>query len=82
MSKEVIVYSTPTCPYCHKTKEWLKEHKVNFKDVNVAEDQEAAKKMIEESGQTGVPVWKVVENGETKRVVIGYDINALEEEFT
>ena len=81
MSKEVVVYSTPTCPYCHKTKEWLKEHNVNFKDINVAEDQEAAKKMIEESGQMGVPVWKVIENGATKRVVIGYDVNALEEEF-
>lgn len=82
MSKEVIVYSTPQCPYCHKTKEWLTEHNVKFKDINVAEDHEAARQMVLESGQMGVPVWKIIENGKIKRVVIGYDINALEQEFT
>jgi glutaredoxin len=80
--REVIIYTTPTCPYCNKTKNWFKEHNVSFKEVNVAEDRDAAAKMVEESGQVGVPVWKIVENGETKRIVVGYDINALEEEFT
>ena len=27
---EVIVYSTTVCPWCHKAKEFLKEHKVAF----------------------------------------------------
>jgi len=81
MAKEVVIYSTPTCPYCKKTKDWLAEHNIKFKDINVAEDQEAAKKMVEESGQMSVPVWKIIENGETKRVVVGFDVNALEEEF-
>ena len=80
--KEVIVYSAPSCPYCHKTKEWLKEHNVEFTDINVAEDREAALAITKESGQAAVPIWKVIENGETKRIVVGYDIEALEAEFT
>jgi glutaredoxin-like YruB-family protein len=69
---DVKVYSTPTCPWCHKVKEFLKEHKIEFKDINVAEDQEAAKQMVEKSGQMGVPVTEV--DGE---IIVGYDEEKL-----
>ncbi|PIT86096.1 MAG: NrdH-redoxin, partial [Candidatus Magasanikbacteria bacterium CG10_big_fil_rev_8_21_14_0_10_43_6] len=29
----VTVYSTPTCPFCHKAKDYLKEKGVAFEDV-------------------------------------------------
>ena len=79
--KSVIVYSTPTCSYCKKLKEWFRDKNIPFEDINVADNEKAAKKMVEESGQFGVPVWKVVEDGKVKRIAIGYDINELEEEF-
>jgi len=50
MSK-VRVFSTPSCPYCVTLKEFLKEQKVEFEDVNVAENAEAR-----ESDQMEVPV--------------------------
>ncbi len=53
---ELKVYSTSSCPWCHKLKDFLKEHKIKFKDVNVEEDKEAANYMIEKTGQYGVPV--------------------------
>jgi glutaredoxin 3 len=81
MPKEVLVYTTPTCPYCHKIKEWLVQHKVNFKEINLAEDYDAAQKMIEESNQAGVPVVKISENNKVKKIIIGYDTDALEDEF-
>ena len=65
---KVTVYSTPTCPYCKLAKDFLKEKKIEFKDINVAEDHQAAKTMFEKSGQMGVPVIDI--NGE---IVIGYD---------
>jgi len=65
---KVKVYSTPTCPWCHRAKDYLKEKKVDFEDINVAEDQDAAQEMIEKSGQMGVPVLDV--NGE---IIIGFD---------
>jgi len=44
---KVTVYSTPTCPWRHKAKEYLNENKIHFRDVNVAADHKAAQKMIE-----------------------------------
>lgn len=64
----VIIYSTPTCPYCHQAKEYFTEKKVQFTDFDVSEDQEKAEEMIEKSGQMGVPVILIGDE-----VVVGFD---------
>ncbi|MEK6940888.1 MAG: glutaredoxin domain-containing protein [Nanoarchaeota archaeon] len=73
MPKNVIVYSTENCPWCHKVKDFLKSKNIKFKDVRVDEDEKAAKEMIDKSGQMGVPVIDI--NGE---IIIGFDKPALE----
>lgn len=65
---KVIVYSTPTCPYCHAAKDFLKENKVEFKDIDVSKDQKAAEEMIEKSGQMGVPVLEI-----GGQIIVGFD---------
>ncbi len=69
---EVKIYSTPTCPWCHKTKEFLKEHKIAFRDINVASDLKAAEEMVQKSGQMGVPVIDI-----DGIVIVGYDVSAI-----
>ena len=69
---KVIVYSTPTCPYCHSAKEFFKENKIDYKDIDVSKDQSAAQEMIEKSGQMGVPVIDI--NG---TIIVGYDKEAI-----
>jgi glutaredoxin-like YruB-family protein len=69
---KVKVYSTPTCPWCHRVKEFLNENDIKFEDINVAEDQEAANKMVEKSGQRGVPVIEI--DGE---IIVGFDAEAI-----
>lgn len=64
----VKVYSTPTCPWCHKLKDFLKEKKVEFEDIDVSKDQNAARELIEKSGQMGVPVADI--DGE---IIVGFD---------
>jgi len=54
--KEITIYSTPTCHYCHMAKEFLTANNVAFTDFNVAEDAEKRQEMIEKTGQMGVPV--------------------------
>ena len=69
---KVTVYSTPTCPWCHKAKDFLKENNVPFQDVNVAANQKAAEEMIEKSGQMGVPVIDI-----DGQFIVGFDKSAI-----
>ena len=49
------VFSTPTCPYCHMAKDYLTDKKVSFEVIDVSQDQHQAQKMVEMSGEMGVP---------------------------
>lgn len=64
----VVVYSTPTCPYCNMAKDYFKEKNVDFVDYNVGADQAKAQEMIRKSGQMGVPVLDI--NG---TIIVGFD---------
>ncbi len=68
----VKVYTTTTCPWCLKTKEFLKVNNVKYEEINVGENEQARNDMFEKSGQFGVPVVDV--NGS---IIIGFDKNAL-----
>jgi len=52
---DVKVYSTPTCTYCTLLKNYLKENKIPFKDIDISKDSTAANKLVAKTGQTGVP---------------------------
>ncbi len=71
---KVTVFSTPTCPWCVKAKDYFKEKNVEFEHKNVAEDAEARKEMIEKSGQMGVPVILIDEN-----VIVGFNKSKIDE---
>lgn len=64
----VTVYSTRSCHWCTRVKDYLKGNHINFKEINVAEDRAGAMEMIRKSGQTGVPVLDL--NG---IIVVGFD---------
>lgn len=71
-SSKVKLYTTSTCPWCMKTKEFLKANNVKYEEVNVGDNEKARNEMFEKSGQFGVPVIDV--NG---TVIVGYDREAL-----
>ena len=73
MSKKVIVYSTPTCPYCARVKQYLKGKNIDFEDIDVSSDREKSKEMIEKSGQMGVPTIDI--EGE---VIVGFNKDAID----
>ena len=72
--KKVVVYSTPTCPYCKRAKAYLSEKGIPYTDINVAEDRDKAKEMIQKSGQMSVPV--IVVDDE---VIVGFNQGKLDE---
>jgi glutaredoxin-like YruB-family protein len=73
---EVTIYTTPTCPWCHKAKAWLRDKKIRYKEVDVTTDRSGLEEMVKLSGQTGVPV--IVVGGE---VIVGFDQKRLNEIF-
>ena len=77
---KVTIYSTPTCSFCNNAKEYMKENDIEFTAIDVAEDEEARKTMIERSGQMSVPVI-IVEKGEgedkKEQILVGFDAEEL-----
>ena len=64
----VTLYRTESCPWCHKTAEFFKKHKVKFKAIDVGKSAKASEEMIEKSGQQGVPVIDI-----DGKIIVGFD---------
>lgn len=69
----IKVYSTTTCPWCVKAKNYLKSKNVEFENVNVSEDPKAREELIEKTKQLAVPVLDI--NG---TIVLGFDKPAID----
>ena len=74
MDKEVTIYSTPTCHFCHAAKEFFTANNVTFADHDVATDIEKRKEMVDMTGQMGVPVIRIGDD-----VIVGFDEPKLRE---
>ncbi len=68
----IKVYSTPTCPWCIRTKEFLKKNKISSKDIDISSDKKAAEEMIKKSKQIGVPVIEV-----DGKIIVGFNEKEL-----
>ncbi len=68
MDKNVKVYSTSTCPWCIRAKQFLKDNNIIFEDKDVSMDHQAAEEMVQKSGQMAVPVLDI--GGE---IIVGFD---------
>ena len=70
--KNVIIYSTRTCHFCHAAKEFFKNNNVEFTDHDVSSNAEKRDEMVQKSGQMGVPVIFVGDE-----MIIGFDEGRL-----
>ena len=68
MAKTVKVYSTPTCPWCIRAKQFLKDSNIDFQNIDVSSNQQAVDELMQKSGQMGVPVLDI--EGE---IIVGFD---------
>lgn len=69
---KITVYSTATCPHCMHAKDFLKSEGIDFKSIDVGEDDTAREEMVAKSGQMGVPVIKIEKDGE-EHFVVGFN---------
>ena len=70
----VKVFSTSVCPFCITLKEFLKQHNIEFEEIDVAKDEKGREEMITKSGQMGVLVIEI--NGE---IVVGFNKEKITE---
>ncbi len=73
MDKKVRIYSTPTCPYCHKAKAYLDQKGITYEDIDVSVNSEKAEELVNLSGQMSVPVLDI--DGE---IIVGFDKEKIE----
>jgi glutaredoxin 3 len=56
--KDVIIYTTKTCPYCYKAKSLLKSLEISYQEVSVDFNSELRAEMASKAGKTSVPqIW-------------------------
>lgn len=65
---KVLVFTTPTCPWCTRVKAYLKQQKVPFREIDITRDPRAADNLVKRTGQTGVPVVEI-----DGRPIVGFD---------
>jgi glutaredoxin 3 len=64
----VLVFTTPSCPWCVRAKQYLRERNIKFREVDVARDPAAARDLVRRTGQMGVPVVEI-----DGRPIVGFD---------
>ena len=64
----VTVFTTPTCSWCRRAKQYLTQQQVRFREVDVSRDPSAARDLVRMTGQMGVPVILV-----GNRPIVGFD---------
>lgn len=73
MTTKATVYVTSTCPFCTMMTNYLDSENISYDVVNVQTDQEAAIKLVQTTGEQGVPQTKI--NG---KWIIGFDPDAVQ----
>lgn len=68
MNKKVILFSSTSCPWCLRAKNYLREKGVRVKEIKVDKDPQAAQDLLKMTGRMAVPV--LVIGG---KKVVGFD---------
>ena len=71
--RNIVVFTTSTCPYCTMVKNYLKKNRIRFREVNIEKDRKAATDLVNRTGQMGVPVTMI----DNRHTVLGFDRQKL-----
>ena len=74
---KILVYTTTTCPFCKMQKDYFNSKNIAFSEILVDENPGEAQKMIELSGQLGVPFTVITKDDGTVEKILGFDKERL-----
>ena len=77
---EIEVYTTPSCPYCTKLKNWLDEEDIEYEAFDLSQNQQKAQELIQKTGQRGVPQ-TLIKDGDKEKAVIGFQPEKIKAEI-
>lgn len=70
--KDVTIYTSETCHFCHMAKDFFKKHNIEYTEKNISQDKDAMME-LREKGFTGVPL--IIIGDET---IYGFDQDKIE----
>ncbi|HVI69839.1 MAG TPA: glutaredoxin family protein [Magnetospirillaceae bacterium] len=70
----VVVYSSPTCGFCHMAMEYFDKLGVKYTEKDITVDQDALTFILEKVGQAVTPIITV---GQT--IIVGFDRPKIDE---
>jgi glutaredoxin len=70
--KSVVLFTSPSCVWCTRAKNYFRQNKIRFREIDITRDRKAAKD-CEKHGCRGVPVVLV-----GNRWICGFDQSAIE----
>ena len=70
---DVKIFTSPTCPWCKKAKDYLSNAGIEFKEVDVTKDASAVDELVKVSGVRSIPVTTCGTD-----VLVGYDPGRLD----
>jgi len=73
------MYTTRTCPFCKMQKDYFTSKNIAYQEILVDENPNEAQKMIEISGQMGVPFTVIDKDDGSKVTILGFDRGKINE---
>lgn len=74
---KILMYTTTTCPFCKMQKDYFNSKNIEFSEILVDENPDEAQKMIELSGQLGVPFTVITKDDGSTEKILGFDKDRL-----
>lgn len=72
----ITVYTTPSCPYCYRLKDFLDKNKIKYGEIDLSNNQKIAEEIVQRSGQMAVPITEI--DGE---IIVGFDEGKLKKKL-
>ena len=63
----IIMYTTPTSPWCQKARDYFKTKKIKFEERDINEEEKYRDEILEKTSQMAVPVLQI-----GNEIIIGF----------
>lgn len=74
MQPTVVIYSSPTCGFCHMAKEYFTKKDIPFTEKDISVDEDAFKFVVDKVGQAVTPIITI-----NDEIIVGYDRPKIDE---